>query len=286
VVEARIKSLLKSIALPKEVHPDEVVDESEYDMEAVKRLATWNADNYDVHLIKLFDVPDDAVNHVDVRVKLREYAEQIKFTTVRVAKTYAYRITSPVFIEDMPYLSIHYATSFNDYSRFEELKEQYSKFVESLNNMMWDSIQYIKYLYEYNRVEKPQQIVLNFYKKHSKYIHVHVIPPDELFDNYSITVYCPTVLKGLLIGRQGKTVKTLEEKLREELGTDVKVKIEGSEGLDEQYKVHLGLPPEAVKLIAKILPDLKFLKERFGITPKHLADIIEEMEKPEDDIDE
>ena len=93
-------------------------------------------------------------------------------------------------------------------------------------------------------------------------------------------------VKGLLIGRQGRTVNMLRERLKAEVGGDWKIKFKERWDLDDRYyeeNPDVQLPPEAMKLVSQVLPALKELRDRWGIDLNVLQRLLEQLERPEEE---
>jgi transcription antitermination factor NusA-like protein len=271
VVSARIASLISSIAVEGEVDPLTLdpIKRQLYDWRAWEKLAHGEADER-VELV-LLDLPDEVVRRGSQLPQCRSFFEELSrlLEVRRVAPRYAYT-TLVVPYENR--LRLAYATSFNEFNAFEQLKERYSKLIDSLNHMCWETIKYIEYAVQEFEVEQLRRKVWQFYKHiPAKYIDVVPWGDDE------VHVYVPRQLKGYAIGRQGQTVNKLQQLLGK------RVKVVDSPSLTELYaEEHPELPkdPEVVKLISQALPLLKEL-ERRGVTLRQLEKLIEEVEKPE-----
>jgi transcription antitermination factor NusA-like protein len=275
VVSARIASLISSIAVEGEVDPldpavkNDPVKQRLYDWKAWERLAHGEADKH-VEFV-LLDLPDDVVRVGSQLPECRSFFEELSrlLEVRRVAPRYAY-MTLVVPYDNR--LRLAFATSFNEFNAFEQLKERYSKLVESINHMCWETIKYIEYAVQEFEVEQLRKKVFEFYNRiPAKYIDV--VP----WSDEEVHVYVPRQLKGLVIGRQGATVNRLQQLLGK------RVKVVDSPSLTELYaEEHPELPkdPETAKLVSQALPLLKEL-ERKGVTLRQLEKLIEEMENPE-----
>jgi transcription antitermination factor NusA-like protein len=274
VVSERIASLLSSIAVANEVSPFDPAIKNDparrrlYDWEAWERLCRGEYDRFAE--LKLLDLPDATLKEAYyINGPHKEFLRSLfSLDTQRIAPRYAYTVVANTF-ENRLYIS--YATSFNCFERFEQLKEQYTKLIESLNHMCWDSIKYVEYVVQEAKVEEIRKKVCEFYSKiPAKYLDVLVLDGE-------IRVYIPKQLKGYAIGRQGATVNKLQQLLGKH------VKVIDSPSLTELYaEEHPELPkdPEVAKLISQVLPLLKEL-ERKGVTLRQLEKLVEEMERPE-----
>jgi len=280
-VDERILSLVKSLSIVGEMEPEKAP--INYDFKALKRIFKSKPDK--AVYVRLFNVPDRVEFSEQALNKLYELADEVKFEVIKVAKTYAYKIVSPYIppFSRLPHIAIFYASSHGVFDRFESLVNEYEHFVQSLSHMMWESLQYVEYLCDYEWYEKPRQIVLDFYKKYSNYLDIMVEAHSR---NYYVTVFCPAMLKGLLIGRKGSTVKSLIEELKNKLGCEVEVHIKESEFLTEKYRrdhPELNLPPKALQLLSEIIPQLKTLREQYGVKLQEIDVIIDILEQKGED---
>jgi len=270
-VDERILSLVKSLSSVGELEPEKAP--RSFDFPALRRINNNRPDR--AVYLRLFDVEDRVAECQEAYNKLQELAEKLKFEVVKVARTYAYKIVAPFEppFSKVPHIAILYASSHDDFERFENLTNEYEHFIQSLNHMMWDSIQYVQYLSDYEWYEKPRKIILDFYKKYQKYLDITIAVHNDI---HYITIFCPVVIKGLLIGKNGSTVKSLKEKLKEQLGNEVRIEIRANKYLTEKYREDhpdINLPPEAMKILSEIIPQLKTLREKYGVQ-LHEIDII------------
>jgi len=198
--------------------------------------------------------------------KSREFMESVipKIDQRMIAVTYGYKVICPVYEEDAVLLHLAYVSSSRDFRRFEVLSEEYDRFVDQWIVANWDAMRYAEWLYEYDMVLKPKLIVLDYYRRWRDYIDVYVLPPVEHDKYWMVEVYTAKQLKGILIGRGGRTVRELEVKLGEELGGEVRVRVEESPLITEKYyRDNPELPddPRVLELLAKIIPLLRELEE-------------------------
>jgi len=269
VASERIRSLVDGLLLPDEVEPRAAMNSPQlYDVEAWSRVERASAEK--VYVVQLLDVPDEAV-HSDECLKL--LGDLSKLVDVdRVGRTYAYSIRATLNNE----VCIYYSSSYNDYARFEQLAAEVKKLSESINHMMWDTIQFLKYKAVQAKVELLRKRVANFYTRiPAKYI-------DVTLDGDVVNVYVPKQLKGYVIGSKGSTVQKLEQILGR------RVRVVESPSLTSLYEDEHPEPPldpEVMKLIAEVVPKLKEL-ERKGVTLRRLEKFIELMERPEEDLPE
>jgi len=253
VVSARIASLISSIAVEGEVDPLTLdpIKRQLYDWRAWEKLAHGEADER-VEFV-LLDLPDEVARRGSQLPQCRSFFEELSrlLEVRRVAPRYAYT-TLVVPYENR--LRLAYATSFDEFNAFEQLKERYSKLMESINHMCWDTIKYIEYAVQEFEVEQLRKKVWQFYERiPAKYIDVVPWGDDE------VHVYVPKQLKGYAIGRQGQTVNKLQQLLGK------RVKVVDSPSLTELYaEEHPEIPkdPETAKLISQVLPLLKNLMRR------------------------
>jgi hypothetical protein len=274
VVNVRIAGVLRSLNLIEdEINP--LAKDAKYIRENPKRyeLYDWKAwerlpnDHDKLAELRLLDLPDDLLKEAwFVHGPHEEFLESLELllNTCRVGHRYAYIVEADTFINR---LRIFYATSFNYFERFEQLKDEYAELLKSINDSCWESVKYIEYIAEESRIEEVRKKVYRFYSKvPAKYITVLV------FDD-RVEVYVPKQIKGYVIGRQGATV----QKLQQLLGRSVYVHEDPS--LTELYdEEHPDLPDdqETVKLVEKVLEELEEL-ERRGITLRKIEKIMSKM---------
>jgi hypothetical protein len=261
-----------SSLIPKdEVDPRELdpAKRQLYDWGAWERLSRGESDAH--HDFKLLNLDDEVVREGANLAECRSLFNELRSLEVRrVAQRYAY-MTMINFYDNR--LTLVYASSSAYFEAFERLKGQYAQLIDSLNHMMWDSIKYVEYVVMYSGVEQVRRRVYEFYSGiPARYIDVLV------FDD-EVQIFVPRQLRGRIIGRGG----TLINRLQQLLGKHVSVIV--SPSLTELYETeHPELPndPEAVQLLAQLLPILKEL-ERRGVTLRMVERLIEEMEKPEEE---
>jgi transcription antitermination factor NusA-like protein len=279
VASARIESLLKSLIPAEEVDPQALEPERRklYDWEAWERLLRGEADAR-AELV-LLDLPDGVVREAHERglPVFQRLAEELRSLEVRrVAPRYAYQT-----VLDAPGNRLHlsYATSSGYMDAFEKIKERYTGFLRSLNDMMWDTVKYIEYAVLEAKAEELRKRVLEYYNRiPQKYIDV-VVYEDE------IQIFVARQLKGKVVGKQGATVKRLEELI------DRRVRVYEDPRFTETYDAEhpeLKLPsdPETLQLLAQVIPLLKKLEEK-GVTLEVIERYIEKMREPEkEEVDE
>ena len=266
----RIKSLVAGLAVADEVDA-EVAEKHPhlYDVQAYRRVAEFKAEKR--ASVTCLDVPDEVFRDEACSKRamnlLRELSTSLN--CYKVGRTYAYAIV--INVNDNA-IDLHYSSSFNDYARFEELLSKLRGLSASINHMLWDTIEHLKFIATLAKYEEVRRKVVEFYKKiPAKYIDVVV------FDDH-VTIYVPKQLKGYIIGRGGFTVNRLQQLLGK------RVRVIDDLGLTELYESeHPEIPkdPEVMELIVEILPKIKEL-ERKGVTLRQLEKIIESIEKPED----
>jgi predicted RNA-binding protein YlqC (UPF0109 family) len=269
--DARIESLLKSL-ISEEVDPTELEPKRRklYDWEAWERILRGEADAR-VKLV-LLDLPDEVVREAYERglpVFLRLVEElRLGLGAHRVSPRYAY---IAVVDARANRLDIAYASSSGYMEAFERVKERYAQLIRSLNDMLWDTIRYIEYAVLEARTEEVRKKVLEFYNRiPQKYIDV-VVYEDE------VHIYVAKQLKGRVIGRQGATVKRLEEMIGR------RVVVYEDMRLTEAYEAEseLKLPdPETVQLLAQVIPLLEKLEKR-GVTLRMVERYLETLRAPE-----
>jgi predicted RNA-binding protein YlqC (UPF0109 family) len=263
VVEARIKTLIDSLAfiLPSEVditfaekHPND------YDLEAYKRLDGNAEKRYEQ---KFLDLPDDVVKLHRMSYHNLAMTCAQHFNMLKIARNYAYHMYVDI---DENMLKLYYSSSYGYYKRFDELVEYCKQLTKSLNDMLWDSLQYVIYEAKEAEAEKIKWKVHAFYRE-PKYLDV-VVCEDH------IEIYAPKQLMGRVIGKQGSNVKKLEEWLGK------KVKVYESESLTSAYaEKHPEIPkdPETLKLISEAIRILSELEKR-GVTVQQLLSFKETLE--------
>jgi transcription antitermination factor NusA-like protein len=162
---------------------------------------------------------------------------------------------------------------------FERVRERYAQLLRSLNDMLWDSIKYIEYAVLDAKAEELRKKVLEYYNRiPQKYIDV-VVYEDE------VQIFVAKQLKGKVVGKQGATVKKLEELI----GRRVRVYEDPrfTETYDAEHpELKLPSDPETLQLLAQVIPLLEKL-ERKGVTLEVIERYIEKMREPEkEEVDE
>ena len=269
----RIKSLVKSIVVANEVDIETAKKSPElYDFAAYNRLDSQPDRVHSMFFLHL-SIPSYA-NLLEVKEYVNLVNELRKdIETFKVAPKYAYRVYIDVANNE---LKILYASSHNCYDRFNELVKQYSELVNSLNDMLWDTIKYIEYKVLEHQAEEVKKKVYQFYNRiPAKYMDVVVY-----LDYNIVEIYSAKQIMGRIIGKQGSNVKQLEQLLK------MRVKVHEDELMTQKYAEEHPEPPqdpEVLKLISQILPILKQLEKK-GITLEQLKKIIETLEAPEEDL--
>jgi predicted RNA-binding protein YlqC (UPF0109 family) len=270
---ARIESLIQSLLVSEEADPAALEPSKRvlYDWEAWERLQRGEADAR-AELV-LLDLPDAVVREAYERrllVFLRLAEELRSLEARRVAPRYAYMVAV-----DAPAnrLRLNYASSSGHLEEFERLKERYERLIASLNDMLWDTVKYIEYAVLDAKAEELRKKVLEYYNRiPSKYIDV-VVYEDE------VAIYVARQLKGKVIGKQGATVRKLEEMIGR------RVRVYEDPSFTEMYEVEhpeLEIPkdPEVLQLLAQVIPLLEKLCAR-GVTLQMVERYIEKMREPE-----
>jgi transcription antitermination factor NusA-like protein len=276
---ARIESLLKSLIPAEEVDPTALEPEKRrfYDWEAWERILRGEADAR-VELA-LLDLPDEVVREAHERglpVFRRLAGELRSLEARRVSPRYAY-----LAVVDAPAnrLDIAYASSSGYMDALERAKERYAQLLRSLNDMMWDTVKYIEYAVLEARAEEVRKRVLEYYSRiPQKYIDV-VVYEDE------VQIFVARQLKGKVIGKQGATVKKLEELI----GRRVRVYEDPrfTKTYDAEHpELKLPSDPETLQLLAQVIPLLEKLEGK-GVTLEVIERYIEKMREPEkEEVDE
>lgn len=273
---ARIESLVKSLVPAEEVDPLRLEPGVRhlYDWQAWERLQRGEADAR-VDLVLFPDLDDEAARraherHLPVFTQLVESLRS-HLEVCRVAARYAYRT---LLRASANRFSIEYASSFGYMEAFERLRAHYEDLLASLNDALWDTLKYVEYAVLETEAEEVRTKVLGYYNRiPQKYIDV-VVFEDE------IRIYVAKQLKGRVIGRQGATVRKLEELV----GRRVRVYEDTSlTRLYEEEHPELPEDPKVYELVAQLVPILEMLESR-GVTLTAVLRAIEEMRKPEPEV--
>lgn len=239
----------------------------------------------DVHIedIDVFKLPPEIYNNNEARQRIEELADKLLIVKHGLGRDYAYLALFPdtfltyvqrsSWVDEYPHLIVRFCGSEEKQT---EIVNKYREFADSIYNALWETIQYIKYLYDREKYIAPMNDVYNFYSKVSRYIEVNISYNGKM----NVTIYCPASLKGYLIGRNGETVKKLEEMLARKYG-EARVRIYDDIELTDKYVGEKGLkiPKEAEDLVYKVLAQLKVLKDRYGIYPRYLEDLLFKVEE-------
>jgi len=261
LMSARIQSVLKNIVSENstEVDFDLNLDMKNFDEEAYKSLKLIALDPKSAFAmpaskrmeIKLLDI-DYIPTNSEAEEHFRKLQNELKkvIECKRIAKTYGYAI-----LVGANAILILFFTSHNDFQRFEELVKEYTELSKSLNDILWDEIQYIKYLINQRENEIIKNRVAVYYAMLNPLVRRFL---NIVVDNDQIIIYAPAQLMGRVIGRQGTHVKKLQEETRKIV--IVKEDIE----LTKEYAE---FDQSDTKIIDEIIEKLKKLEE-MGIMPE------------------
>ena len=273
---ARIESLVRSLVPAEEVDPLRLEPGARhlYDWQAWERLQRGEADAR-VDLVLFPDLDDEAARRAHER-QLPVFTQLVEslrnhLEVCRVAARYAYRT---LLRASANRFSIEYASSFGYMEAFERLRAHYEDLLASLNDALWDTLKYVEYAVLEAEAEEVRMKVLGYYNRiPQKYIDV-VVFEDE------IRIYVAKQLKGRVIGRQGATVRKLEELVGR------RVRVYEDTSLTRLYEEeHPELPEDqkVYELVAQLVPILEMLESR-GVTLTAVLRAIEEMRKPEPEV--
>jgi hypothetical protein len=268
VASERIKSLVSGVILPDEVDVSVAKQNpSLYDLEAYYRIERGEyEEKFEQILLKL---NDDVV-----RLKIPEYLKLFReisgaINAMKVARNYAYMAVADAE-KNMFYL--RYSSSFKYYERFEKLITYYTQLINSLNDMLWESIKYIEYKAAEYIVEEVKNRVYQFYSRiPPKYLDV-VVYDDE------VMIYAPIQLIGRIIGKKGSTINQLQQQLGK------KVRVYEYKYLTSVYsEEHPEIPkdPEVLKMVGEVIRLLGELEKK-GVTVQQVLKMKETMESPDD----
>lgn len=261
LMNARIQSVLKNIISENstEVDFDLNLDMKNFDEEAYKSLKLIALDPKSAFAmpaskrmeIKLLDI-DYIPTNSEAEEHFRKLQNELKkvIECKRIAKTYGYAV-----LVGANAILILFFTSHNDFQRFEELVKEYTELSKSLNDILWDEIQYIKYLINQRENEIIKNRVAVYYAMLNPLVRRFL---NIVVDNDQIIIYAPAQLMGRVIGRQGAHVKKLQEETRKIV--IVKEDIE----LTKEYAE---FDQSDTKIIDEIIEKLKKLEE-MGIMPE------------------
>ena len=274
-VSGRIRSLTSSIPLVGELDAKEALGSPKIhhiiDVEAYQRILEGRHDK--VFDYSLFFFPSPFEDEV-VSCKPPEYVSL--FETVkpllevnRIAQKYAYIVRTSL---EENRLRLYYATSKNYFDRFHELCKYYESLLKSLNDMLWDTLQYIVYkVYEAKDMEVKKKIYSYYSRIPSKYLDV-IVYSDE------VVIYAPLQLIARIIGRKGSTINQLQQIIGK------KVKVRKDKNLTDLYaSEHPELPsdPEVVMTISQVIALLDDLEKK-GVTAEQVLRIRQSMHSEEE----
>jgi len=264
LMNARIQSVLKNIISEnnREIDFDlnldmnmKVFDEEAY--KSLKLIVLYPQSAFGMQAtkraeIKLLDIDFSIPSNSEAEEYFKKLQSELKkfIECKRIAKTYGYAV-----LVGANTILILYFTSYNDFERFNELVKEYTEFSKSLNNVLWEEIQYIKYLAEQRENEIIKNRVGVYYALLNPLVRRFL---NIVVDNDQIIIYAPAQLMGRVIGRQGAHVKKLQEETRKIV--IVKEDIE----LTKEYAE---FDQSDTKIIDEIIEKLKKLEE-MGIMPE------------------
>jgi predicted RNA-binding protein YlqC (UPF0109 family) len=271
VASERIKSLVSNMFLPDEVDVSIAKkDHSNYDLEAYCRLEGGRIDK--VFATRLLNLSDEVFKAFKNGLP-REYlvlVDEVRsaLMTDKVGARYAYMVR--VYYSNE--LKLYYASSYGYYDRFNELTEHYKKIVESLNDVLWDSIKYVEYKAAEYLVEEVKNKIFSFYSRiPPKYLDVTV------YDN-EVFIYTAAQLIGRLIGKKGATINQLQQLISR------RVKVYEAKYLTDLYsQEHPEVPkdPEVLRMVGEAIRLLGELEKK-GVTVQQILKLKEEMISPDD----
>jgi hypothetical protein len=274
-VSGRIRSLISSIpiSLVGELDAEEALKNPSIqpylDIQAYQKLMEGNYDKVFDYSLFSFPFGDEVVS-----CKPPEYVSL--FNTVkpflevdRISQKYAYIVRTSL---EENRLRLYYATSKNYFDRFHELCKYYESLLKSLNDMLWDTLQYISYkIFEAKDAEIKKKIYSYYSRIPSKYLYV-IVYSDE------VVIYAPLQLISRIIGRKGSTINQLQTMIGK------KVKVRKDKNLTDLYALeHPELPsdPEVVKTISQVIALLDELEKK-GVTAEQVLRIRQSMQAPEE----
>jgi hypothetical protein len=268
VASERIKSLVSGVILPDEVDVSVAKQNPGlYDLEAYYRIERGEyEEKFEQILLKL---NDDVV-----RLKIPEYISLFReisgsINTVKVARNYAYMAVTDA---EKNMFHLYYSSSFKYYERFEKLITYYTQLINSLNDMLWDTIKYIEYKATEYRVEEVKNKVYQFYSRiPSKYLDV-VVYDDE------VMIYAPIQLIGRIIGKKGSTINQLQQQIGR------KIRVYEYKYLTNLYSEEHPEVPKDLEVLKMIGEAIKLLNqlEKKGVTIQQVLKMKETMESPDD----
>jgi len=186
----------------------------------------------------------------------------------RVSHRYAYIVR----VSEENRLRLYYATSMGYFDRFHELCEHYRALIRSLDDALWDTVQYINYRVLGAKDEEVKKKIYSYYSRiPPRYLKVIVLDSEAI-------IYAPIQLIGRIVGRRGATIKQLEQAIRR------RVRVRRDEQLTELYAgEHPEMPsdPELVKMISQAIAILDELEKK-GVTAEQVLRIRQSMRAPEE----
>jgi hypothetical protein len=145
--------------------------------------------------------------------------------------------------------------------------KEYTELSKSLNNVLWEEIQYIKYLVNKDENEIIKHHVLAYYGSIHIILRMYIRP---VVNSEQVIIYAPVQIKGRLIGKQGNNVKRLQEEIRR------KVIVKGDIELTKLYLEKVQLHFDEVKLIDDIIEEMREL-ESLGVPPEGVIKLFPEL---------
>jgi len=261
LMNARIQSVLKNlITNESEVDFDLNLDMKMFDEEAFKSLklivlepkSAFGMQANKRTEIKLLDI-DSIPTNSEAEEYFKRLQNELKkvIECKKISKRYGYAV-----LVGANTILILYFTSHNDFQRFEELVKAYTELSKSLNNVLWEEVQYIKYLAEQRENEIIKNRVAVYYAMLNPLIRRFL---NIVVDNEQVIIYAPAQLMGRVIGRQGAHVKKLQEEIKKII--IVKEDIE----LTKQYTEFQ--QEDDARILDEIIEKLRKLEE-MGIMPE------------------
>lgn len=269
----RIRSLISSTPMPAgELDARQALGnpgiQPYVDIQAYQRLLSGGHDRIFNHQL-LPSLLDEAVSarppeYVSLLNSIKPLLE-----ADRVSHRYAYIVR----VSEENRLRLYYATSMGYFDRFHELCEHYRALIRSLDDALWDTIQYINYRVLEARDEEVKKKIYSYYSRiPPRYLKVIVLDSEAI-------IYAPIQLIGRIVGRKGATIKQLEQAIGR------RVRVRRDEQLTELYAgEHPEMPsdPELVKMISQAIAILDELEKK-GVTAEQVLRIRQSMRAPEDE---
>lgn len=273
-VSGRIRSLISSIpiSLVGELDASEALKNPSIqpylDIQAYQKLMEGNYDKVFDYSLFFFPFEDEVVS-----CKPPEYISLLNevkplLEVDRISQKYAYIVRT----SQENRLRLYYATSKNYFHRFHELCKYYESLLKSLNDMLWDTLQYISYkLLEAKDVEIKKKIYSYYSRIPSKYLDV-IVYSDE------VVIYAPLQLIGRIVGKKGATINQLQQIIGR------KIRVKKDKNLTNLYsQEHPEIPtdPEIVKMISQVIALLDDLEKK-GVTAEQVLKIRQSMRSEEE----